>query len=451
MRSLTVKLLLAFIVVGLTGTALVAMLAGIATVGEFGQFMFKQRSESLADDLAAYYLETGGWEGLPEAFPLGNFRAFRGRREGLSPHVPYLLADQSNQIVVPSGAYQVGEPLPASLLEGGVPIEVEGQEVGRLVMEPGAFGVDPAENQFIDRMLLTLGLGAVGGTAVAVILGILLARSLSRPLRELTAAARQIESGDLDTEVPVRSSDELGQLAKAFNQMNANLARARDLRQQMTADIAHELRTPISIILGHAEAMGEGVLPSTAETIEVIREEAGRLERLVNDLRTLSLVEAGELALELERTTPEKLLQTASAAYRTLAEEKRVSIELVVSDQLPALDVDTDRMNQVLGNLLSNALRYTPEGGSIRLEASPHSEGLQIRVIDAGPGIDSEDLPFVFDRFYRADKSRHREGTGSGLGLAIAKSIVEAHGGSIRAESPAGDGAAVVLELPLPE
>lgn len=449
MRSLTAKLLLAFVVVGLTGTAVFATLAGVATVGEFGRFMFNQRSESLVDNLAAYYGDTGGWDGLPEAMPFGDFSEFPGRRQGMPPFIPYVLVDHSNRIVVPGHGYQAGEVLPADILQGGFPIEVEGQVVGRLVVERGAFGANPRENQFVDQFLLTLGLGALAGTAIAVVLGVILARSLTRPLRELTAAAHKVESGDLDTSVAVRSSDELGELAAAFNQMNANLARARDLRRQMTADIAHELRTPISIILGHADAMSEGVLPSTSDTVDLIREEAYRLERLVDDLRILSLVEAGEMPLKLDRIQPEQLLKKATSAHQTLAEEKAITIEVDVAGQLPPIRVDPDRMIQVIGNLLSNALRYTPAEGTIRVDASRESDSLQISVADEGSGISPEDLPLVFDRFYRGDKSRHREGGGSGLGLAIAKSIVEAHGGSIRAENLAGRGAAFILELPL--
>jgi signal transduction histidine kinase len=408
MRSLTAKLLLALVVVGLTGTAVVATLAGVATVSEFGRFMFNQRSESLVDNLAAYYGDTGGWDGLPEAMPLGGTFGFPGRRHGMQPFIPYVLVDRSHRIVVPGRGYQAGETLPADILEGAFPIEVDGQEIGQVVIERSAFGVNPGENQFVDQFLWTLGLGAFGGTAVAVALGVVLARSLSRPLRELTAAARRVESGDLGTPVPVRSSDELGDLAAAFNQMDAKLARARDLRQQMTADIAHELRTPISIILGHADALSEGVIPSTSETIDVIREESYRLERLVDDLRTLSLVEAGELPLELDRIHPQKLLKKASAAHRTLADEKGITIEVVASDQLQAIQVDPDRMNQVLGNLLNNALRYTPEEGTIHVHASSEPNCVQISILDEGPGIDAEDLPFVFDRFYRGDRlSRH--------------------------------------------
>jgi two-component system sensor histidine kinase BaeS len=284
---------------------------------------------------------------------------------------------------------------------------------------------------------------------VALLLGIVLARNLTKPLRELTSATRAVAVGDLDQQVPVRSKDELGQLAEAFNQMNANLARSRDLRRQMTADIAHELRTPLSVILAHAEGIKDGVLPASEDTLQVIHDETMRLSTIVEDLRTLSLAETGELGLTPRMVSPGELLKQVATAQSPRAKQREIKIDFDFESGLPEIEVDPDRIAQVLGNLMDNALRYTPNGGQITLSAGRTSNGVQLRVQDNGPGIEAEELSHIFNRFYRADKSRQRDDGGSGLGLAIAKSIVERHKGQIWAESKPGEGMTLVVEFPL--
>ncbi len=275
------------------------------------------------------------------------------------------------------------------------------------------------------------------------------ARTLTRPLREITAATKQVAIGDLDQQVPVRSKDELGELASSFNQMSADLSQARNLRRQMTADIAHELRTPLTVILGHTEALSEGELPPDPETFEILHDETKRLGRLVEDLRTLSLSDAGELHLNRSDIYAGELLERAAAARKPEVKAKKIKLQIELDDDLPAVYVDADRMIQVLVNLLDNALRYTPSDGWINLSAHRVEDGVEISVQDSGPGIPAEDLDHLFERFYRGDKSRQREEGGTGLGLAIAKSLVESQGGAIRVESPPGDGAKFVIEIPI--
>jgi signal transduction histidine kinase len=216
----------------------------------------------------------------------------------------------------------------------------------------------------------------------------------------------------------------------------------------MTADIAHELRTPLSIILGQIDALDDGVVPASPESFEVLREETGRLGRLVEDLRTLSRADAGELTLARRLVRPSQLLEQAQAAHQPLAAAKEVSIRVRASPDLPEINLDPDRLLQVLGNLLSNALRHAPSGSAIELSAETGEAAVVLSVQDSGPGIDPTDLPHLFDRFYRADKSRQRETGGSGLGLAIAKAIVELHGGRIWAEAAAGQGTVMSIWLP---
>ncbi|MCJ7569264.1 MAG: cell wall metabolism sensor histidine kinase WalK, partial [Anaerolineales bacterium] len=211
----------------------------------------------------------------------------------------------------------------------------------------------------------------------------------------------------------------------------------------------HELRTPISIILGHADAVHDRVLPPTQETFDIIRDEACRLERLVEDLRTLSRADAGELTLTRRPIPPNTLLEEAVAAYHPLALERGIIVHSEFASDLPDVNVDRDRMAQVLGNLLNNALRYTLKGGRVTLISSLLEYEVELRIQDTGPGIKSEDIQHIFDRFYRADKSRQRDSGGSGLGLAIAKSIVENHGGRIWAEGNNGEGTTFFITLPI--
>ena len=230
--------------------------------------------------------------------------------------------------------------------------------------------------------------------------------------------------------------------------MSTELSRSIKTRKQMTADIAHELRTPLSLILGHAEAVHDGVLPATRENFEIIREEATRLEHLVNDLRILSLADAGELAINLQPIEPQRLLQEVAALYQYQAQRMNITLDLDSAAPLPTIEVDPGRITQVLTNILDNALRHTPMGGRIILAAKQIQDQIEISIQDSGPGITAQDVNRIFDRFYRTDPSRQREDGGSGLGLAIARSIVQAHGGQIRAESEPSKGLKIVIVLP---
>jgi signal transduction histidine kinase len=280
------------------------------------------------------------------------------------------------------------------------------------------------------------------------LLGIFFSRTLTRPIRELTRAAHAISQGDLSQRVSVRSQDELGELAEAFNKMSSELSRSVNTRKQMTADIAHELRTPLSLILGHAEAVHDGVLPPTPENFEIIREEAARLEQLVNDLRTLSLADAGELSITLQIVEPEKLLNEVAALYQYRTQAKNITLQLEIAAPLPTLEVDPGRMTQVLTNILDNALRHTPEGGRIVLSAHRSGDQVELAIQDSGPGVPAGMLERIFERFYRTDSARQRADGGSGLGLAIAKSIVLAHNGQVSAESEPGQGLKIRIRLP---
>jgi signal transduction histidine kinase len=229
--------------------------------------------------------------------------------------------------------------------------------------------------------------------------------------------------------------------------MSTNLARANQLRRQMTADIAHDLRTPTSVIMGYTEALSDGKLPGTPEVFQVMHEEAQHLNHLIDDLRTLSLADAGELSLLKQAIAPQTLLERAATAHSIQANNQETRLLVEPAANLPPVHVDPDRMAQVLDNLVGNALRHTPAGGQITLSAASDDGQILLKVQDTGSGIAPEDLPHVFNRFYRADSSRAHNGA-SGLGLAIARSIVETHGGTITAESAPGRGTTITISLP---
>ena len=435
MRSVRIKLTLAFLMVGLLGLAVGAVFASRTASGAFQRFTFARNQEDIVARLKSYYQEHGNWEDLAGSFP-----PFQQHVPG-APQIPLrepgvlLIADAEGRIIIPAPGRQIGEQVADDVLAGAMPIVAGGSTVGWLVVPQDAFAPTHGEQQFIGQLNTALIVGSLGALMLSVLLGAILARSLTRPLQDLTEATRAVADGDLQRQVQVRSRDEVGTLAASFNRMSLALDRSQRLRRQMTADIAHELRTPLSIIVGHLDAVEEGVLPPNAQTIGIMRDEAARLARLIDDLRTLSLADAGELSLACTPVEPGELLKRSAAAYQPAAQAAGIELTVEAAPGLPPLSMDAERMAQVLGNLLDNALLHVPRGGRILLASQPAADRVELRVQDDGPGIPPEDLELVFERLYRSDASRQRDAGGSGLGLAIAKSIVEAHGGSIQAES----------------
>ncbi len=447
MRSITVKLLLAFLAISMLSVVLLVLSVRWMTEREFRSYLFDQSRTSVTFALEDYYRKTGTWVGVENGLLVtGELPPPRGIEGG---RWFFTLVDNNNHVVLAGSGDQIGELLPQADIESGLPIKVSGSTVGIMVTRQPSVRVNPAETAFLDRIKQIYFLSAIGVIALALLLAFLLSHTLTRPIRELIVATRAISAGELKQSVPVRSRDELGELAASFNQMNAELVRSLNLRRQMTADIAHELRTPISVILGHAEAVHDGVLPPSQEVFDIIRDEATRLESLVEDLRTLTLADAGELRLNPQAIDPQKFLEDVRTVHLIGASQKGISLELKDASGLPEVEIDTGKMMQVLSNLLDNALRYTPKGGHITLSAQQVEGAIEIRVADSGPGLEPEELAHIFDRFYRANDSRQREEGGSGLGLAISKSILEAHGGRIRAESVKGQGLTVIISLPI--
>jgi signal transduction histidine kinase len=446
MRSITLKMVLASLTIALISIVLIVVLARWNTGAEFTRFVSDRRGEELVENLEEYYQAHGTWTGIEKTIVIYTDRQWP--ENGPPRETFFTLVDAGGQVVLAGPGFQRGQKIPQPVLEGGLPVEVDGERVGTLVLGRIPIERNPREEEFIRRTNRMLVYSAVGASVVALLLGIFLSRTLTRPIRELTEATHAVAGGNLGLQVSVRSRDEMGELAASFNKMSADLARSTDARRQMTADIAHELRTPLSLILGHAEAVHDGVLPPARENFEIIREEALRLEHLVDDLRTLSLADAGELSINLQEVSAQKLLNDIQSTYHHIARQKDVKIQVDVASEPPMLNIDPGRITQVLTNLLDNALRHTPEGGRILLSARKGEEGVELSIQDSGPGIESEETARIFQRFYRTDSARHRDSGGSGLGLAIAKSIVELHQGQIWAESQPGEGLKIVILFP---
>lgn len=289
------------------------------------------------------------------------------------------------------------------------------------------------------------------GLVLAAGAGVWAAERITRPLGRLRDAARQLGLRDLSLRVPVEGDTEVAELAAAFNRMAERLEAEDRARRQLLADVAHELGHPLSVLRGRLELMQDGIQAPTPEALVTLQDEVVRMSRLIGDLRDLSLADAGALSLRLRPVRLEEVVDPLLANLEPVAAGRRIALERDVAPGLPVLEVDPDRIRQVLVNLLSNALRYTPEGGRVTLRAWQHGSEVRIEVADTGPGIDPADLPHVFERFYRADPARTRSaGGGTGLGLAIARSLVHLHGGRIWAENRPEGGSRFTVALPLP-
>lgn len=301
---------------------------------------------------------------------------------------------------------------------------------------------------FMNNLGRTLWIAGLLGVLLALLLGGLFTRHIVAPLGEVTAAARRVAKGDFRQKVKVRGSSELRELGDSFNIMAETLSHDRELRQNMVADIAHELRTPLSILQANVEAMQDGVLETSTENLTSLHQETLLLARLIEDLRTLSLAESGQLRFHYRDTDLKELLLRVTEGLQPQFASKNVEIALEAPDELATVMADPDRIEQVARNLLNNAYHYTSKGGLVTVKLVPDGNGVTVSVTDTGAGIPSENLPHIFDRFYRVDRSRARTTGGSGLGLAIVKQLVEAQGGLVSANSQVGKGSTFSFYLP---
>jgi signal transduction histidine kinase len=429
---------------------------GVVTVRSFQNFVSRSRAterEVLVDALSIYYEEWGSWEGLHTIVMGRQGHMGQGMGPVMAPGMPgawqFQVADRNGVVVAASRVQQVGIHLSAAQLRDGVPIEVDGQEVGYLLPGTTVSLLREPEITFLRRLRQTVVPVGLAAGGVAILLGLILTWQLTDPLRKLQTAAQGIASGDLSQRVDIKSKDEIGRLGQAFNEMAENLARAEDLRRNMTADIAHELRSPLAVMQGNLEAILDGVYEPSEDNVASIHQQAILLSRLVDDLQELALADAGQLRIERESVDLAEVIQRTATESRARAQSEGISIGVDVPADLPLLSADPQRISQVLGNLLDNAIRHSPEGGSVTIRARTEGDAVQVDVVDQGPGLSPEELSLVFERFYRGDKARTRATGGAGLGLAIVKQLIEAHGGRVWAESTQGQGAIFSFTLPL--
>jgi signal transduction histidine kinase len=441
-HSLRFRLLVAFTIVILVAVGAVYFFVSQTTGGEIQQY--GERSEQVrfsrvGFELFRYYREHGSWEGIqPNVVQWGSLYGHR-----------IILTDASGVVIADSEGKLLGQYYRPDIPGGRLSPPWEGGTPGTLYISPESSAGFPSPvglSQAISHFLLW---GALLAVAIALLFTFFLSRRISAPIKALVLTARRLGQGDLSERVQLKDKGEMGELAQAFNFMASDLERAEKLQRNMVADVAHELRTPLSNIRGYLEAIRDGVIKPDAETIRSLDEEAALLSRLVDDLQELSLAEAGELKLNRQPEDIGEVINRAVAAIQVQAQGKGISVVADLPEGLPLCDIDLQRIGQVLRNLLENAIAHTGDGGRITVAAEKQENWVKVSVTDTGEGIPAKDLPYIFERFYRVDKSRTRATGGSGLGLTIARRLVEAHGGKIEAQSEVGKGSHFTFTIPV--
>ena len=470
--SLQFRLIVSFALVlslALGGVSVYIGLAADREADRLQGWTDRARALRIEQTLSQFYSTNNGWQGLQPMLERAGFLAGR----------EIVVLDEDGAVVGDTGrpAETAGEAVKGK----SSPIIVASHHVGSVLIGPGhglrrsfVFGrpgesprtrfgergdrpppegfdsfEEPPWTRFADatnRSLLWAGTAAGAG---GLLLVSLMSRRLLRSVRVLNSAAQRLGTGDLSQRVDAPGRDEIGQLARTFNVMADGLANAERQRRNMVADVAHELRTPLSNIQGYVEAVRDGVLEPDSATVNTIHEQVVHLTGLVEDLRLLAQTEADDFTLNREPGSLVDAVRASVEAVRARAEAKGVGVDIDLKTESLSVDFDRTRIAQVMGNLLDNAIRHTPSGGTVTVSVAVEGFTASIAVADTGEGIAAEVLPYVFERFYRVDRSRNRATGGVGLGLTIARHLVEAHGGSIRAESAAGRGSRFVFELPL--
>jgi signal transduction histidine kinase len=437
--SFQTRLLVSFFIVILLATAAGYLFINQSVNRAFSDFTV--RSFTLQDQLllgliVQSYNRTGSLEGLVEYLN-------RGPRD-----IPILLVDPERKVVFAPDQEFVGRRLSEGQLEGGQSILLASGEIWTVVPYRALVGRNALEQRFLRTTRSALWLSAFAASAAALVLALFLVRQTTNPLRQLEAATQRIARGDFDERVEIRSSDEIGRLAQAFNEMATSLKLSEEAKRRMIADISHELRTPLAAVRSALEGLRDGLIDPGPATFASLHDRVLLLTRLVGDLHQLALADAGQLSIERQPTQLSEVINGIVETVGFQIEDSGLTLEKAVDPTLPTLLVDANRIEQVILNLLANAIRHTPEGGRIEIRADRTGDGeVTLSVCDTGPGLAQEELDRIFERFYRADPAR--EGTGAGLGLSIAKALVEAHGGRIRAENSPQGGACFKVVLPI--
>lgn len=416
-------------------------------------------AESLVADLENWYMENGSWEGVEAVMPSSDHAASNrggagsgtgtgGPQQGLGRLTAIRLADAEGMII-----YDPVAPDNAGTLSAhdaaSIDLMVDGLVVGYLQPQESGYAQENAqfEERFLERINnASLAAAAISG-AVALVLALLLAYFLAKPVNMLVRATGEVARGDLTYRVDIARPKEFARLGETFNHMARELEEAEKRRKNLTSDIAHELRTPLAVQRAHLEAMVDGVYPLTKENLQTVQAQNHLLNRLVEDLRLITLADAGKLELDLQPVDMHDLVDNVIEQFSAKAREKGITIEKDLQ-QCPPVRGDAQRIQQILHNLLQNGVRYTPEKGTLFLSLRCGADSVTCRVRDTGEGIPDDALPYIFDRFYRAERSREKTAGGTGLGLAIARQLAETQGGSLRAGNHPAGGAEFILTLP---
>jgi len=448
-NSLRFRLLAITVIVLVVAVGTVAFFASQSTSTEFRRSLQgildypSLNTDSKINAISKLIATRGGertiWEEL-QVLLEGMERSSRAR---------YVVADLDGRVIADSTGDLIGDQINTDLSKPFAAFLIEKKPVLAYLVPLETNNLVTIESDFNTSVNRSLIIAIALAGMVGLLLTYLLSRSILKPVDELINAARAMEKGDLSQRVTVSSQGELGELARAFNAMAEGLTRLEQLRQNMVTDVAHELRTPLSNVRGYLEALRDGVMEPTTETIASVYEEAMLLNRLVDDLQELAMAEAGQLKLVCQPVDIREVIDKAVQSLKSRAIEKEVSLERDLPDDLPLVEADAERLGQVLRNLMKNAIVNTPPGGKITVQARTVDSQVEVSVQDNGTGISAEHLPYVFERFYRADQSRARSTGGAGLGLAIVKQLVEAQGGQVAIDSQVDAGTRVSFTSPI--
>lgn len=436
-----------------------------------------QQANALAVRFSAYYDKYQSWDGIDAIFndilagPLPGVtegslprpqNGMNGSGQGRPPRNPnappvvlqpeaaqVILTDPAGVILAANTPEAAGRSLAADTVSRGVVIRSHNKPVGVLVVGAALGVLDQAQKQLLDTVNAALVAAGLISAAVTIAIGLWLSGQISAPIAALTRGVSGLARGEWSEPIDVTSDNELGELTHAFNQMADDLVRQQNLRKQLIADIAHDLRTPLSVMTLEIEGIKAG-LQTPEQAAQSLQDEVEWLSHLVNDLHLLSLIDAGQLPIQPEPTDLGVFLESVYRHWRTAAEPQQRDLVFDRVTSLPIVTLDPPRMRQVLGNLINNAIQHTPPNAAITLQAETNAHQVYIRVIDTGQGIPAEALPHLFERFYRVDRSRQRKTTsGSGLGLSIAYQLTALQGGDLSVQSQLGHGTTFTIALPI--
>jgi two-component system OmpR family sensor kinase len=467
LNRLWVRLTLAFALVVLVAVTAIGLLADLTAGQAFREYLSYTdiaRFQNLTDLLSQYYETQGNWDGVDTILqqvrivssnmPPPIMGRYPGTLAWRDEQYEIILADFKGHVVYAGADGDVGRRMSRDERAAAQEITASGEVVGLVVVaRPVQSAIlGPLEQSFVMRLRWLLVVGALLAVGLGLLLGLAISRNLTAPLQRLAGAARAVANRDFSRRVDVEGSAEIAEVARAFNEMTSKLEMSEGQRQNMVADVAHELRTPISVIQGNLRAILDDVYPLDKAEISRLYDETRLLSRLVDDLRELALADAGQLRLHMRPVDAGQVIEGTLDNLSLAAEAHEIELSAQLPDDLPSVQADADRLAQVLRNLLLNALQHTPRGGSVSVSGRQTGDHVEIAVADTGEGIAASDLRRVFDRFWRADRARARgEGwNGStGLGLSIAQSLVAAQGGRIWAASTPGEGSTFYFTLPV--